>query len=240
MTFSLVVGSLSAEGPQVPPASKYAPVDDLLRQVDFFIGRVSESLADPADFDLAKQSRTLKDANTLAVLGLVLANHDQDFPQKPVMPALVRAAQQLATVEADAAKAQEALGEIQMAAAGKGAAGEPVAWGKVASLPALMKQVPLVHSGLQRGVAPNRLKRTAEMSAGQAATLAAMAQASIFDNEYAKTPEQEAEWAALCAAMRDAAGEVNSAVRAQDQERVAAGMKTMLQSCEACHEKFRH
>ena len=39
--------------------------------------------------------------------------------------------------------------------------------------------------------------------------------------------------------LRDAAGEVNSAVHAQDQARVDAGMSRILESCEACHAKFR-
>ena len=131
------------------------------------------------------------------------------------------------------------MADIQAAAAGK-SPGAGIAPGeKVASLPALMKQVPLVHSGLKRGVAPNRLKRMAELSAAQAATLAAIAQAASFDEQYAASPQEADEWVALCAAMRDAAGDVNSAVHAQDQARVDEGMKRMLQSCEACHAKFR-
>ncbi len=231
--------AISSQAPETPPPSSYAPADDLLRQADYFVDRVKESLADPDHFDLAKQSRTLKDANTLAALGFVLAGHDEDFPQKSSMPALVASAQQLATVEDDAVKAQQALSEIQAARAGKSPSAGAVPTKKVASLPALMKQVPLVHSGLRRGVRPGRLKRTAETSAGQAATLAAIAQAVRLDDEYAGSPQEAAQWAEYCDAMRDAAGEVNSAVHAQDQARVDAGMKRMLQSCEACHAKFR-
>jgi cytochrome c556 len=230
---------LFSQAPRTPPASSFAPHDDLLGQVDFFIGRVAESLGDPAGFDLAKQSRTLKDANTLAVLALVLSQHDADFPQKSSMPALLKAAQSLAAAEANAELAQQALTAIKMAREGKSPASEPVKWERVASLPLLMKQVPLVHAGLKRGVAPNRLKRTAEQSAEQAATLAAMAQASSFDDEYADSPEEVTAWQEFCAQMRDAAGEVNSAVHSQDQARVDAGMARMHESCEACHAKFR-
>ncbi len=231
--------SLFSQVQQTPPVSSFAPHEDLLGQIDFFIGRVEESLSDPAGFDLAKQSRTLKDANTLAVLALVLSQHDGDFPQKSSMPALLKAAQKLAAAEANAALAQQALTAIKSAREGDSPSADPVKWERVASLPLLMKQVPLVHAGLKRGVAPNRLKRTAEQSAGQAATLAAVAQASRFDDEYAGTPEEVAAWQTFCAEMRDAAGEVNSAVHAQDQTRVDAGMRRMLESCEACHAKFR-
>lgn len=230
---------LFSQSPQTPPVSSFAPHDDLLGQVDFFVSRVEASLSEPADFDLAKQSRTLKDANTLAVLALVLSQHDGDFPEKSSMAALLKAAQTLAAAEANAELAQQALTAIKMAREGKSPTADPMKWERVASLPLLMKQVPLVHAGLKRGVAPNRLKRTAEQSAGQAATLAAMAQASIFDDEYAGSPEEVMAWQKFCAEMRDAAGEVNSAVHAQDQPRVDAGMSRMLESCEACHAKFR-
>jgi cytochrome c556 len=102
-----------------------------------------------------------------------------------------------------------------------------------------MKQVPLVHIGLKRGVEPNRLARQAAQSAGQSASLAAIAQAAMLDDEYAKTPADLEQWVAFCAEMRDAAGQVNSAVHKQDQPAVAAGMKRLAVSCETCHAKFR-
>jgi cytochrome c556 len=239
LLFAAILGVAASLHSQTPPVVKVAPHADLLGQVDFFIGRVEESLADPAAFDLAKQARTLKDANTLAVLALVLSQSDADFPEKSSMPALLKSAQSLASVGSDAAKAKTALTEIQAARAGKSPSDQSVKWERVASLPALMKQVPLIHAGLKRGVAPARLKKTTEQSAGQAAALAAIAQASLFDDEYAKNPEDAAAWKKFCAEMRDAAGEVNSAVHAGDQTRVDAGMKSMLESCEACHAKFR-
>jgi cytochrome c556 len=230
---------LRSNPPQTPQVSSFAPQADLLNQVDFFVGRVDESLADPKAFDLAKQARTLKDANTLAVLALVLSQHDADFPEKSSMAALLQAAQALAVVGSDATKAQAALTDIKAARTGKSPSQQLVKWERVAALPALMKQVPLIHAGLKRGVTPARLKKTAEQSAGQAAALAAIAQASLFDDEYAKSPEAVAAWQTFCAQMRDAAGEVNSAVHAGDQARVDAGMKSMHESCEACHAKFR-
>jgi cytochrome c556 len=111
--------------------------------------------------------------------------------------------------------------------------------------------VPLIHTGLKRGVDPHRLARQASQSAGQSAALAAIAEAAMLDTEYAKLArdsaagaveraEQRAEqWRQFCVGMRDAAGEVNSAIHAQDQARVTAGMKRLSQSCEACHAKFR-
>lgn len=229
-----------AENPAAVPVSKFAPAADLLQQVDFFIGRTAESLAEPIDFDEAKQSRALKDANTLAALGLLLAMHDQDFPEKPGMPALIASAQALAAAEGDSQRAKQALAGLQSARAGKAGESTAARWEKVASLKALMKQVPLVHTGLKRGVEPSRLARQKAQSAGQSATLAAIAQASLLDTAWVKSPEDVAEWTKFCVQMRDAAGEVNAGIHALDQARVTSAMKQMTQSCDDCHAKFRH
>jgi cytochrome c556 len=227
-----------SQPPADKPISAYAPADDLIGQVDAYIAHAEELLADPQAYDLAKQSRMWKDANTLAVLALVLANHDQPHPLKSAMPAMVASAKVLAEADDNVAQAQAALAQVKAARAGKLAGGE-IKPGQVASVAALMKQVPLVHAGLRRGVAPNRLARLAKESASQSATLAAIAQVTSADREYGKTPELAAQWTAFCAEMRDASGEVNSAVHARDQARVDAGMKRLLESCDACHAKFR-
>jgi hypothetical protein len=229
----------TAPGKAVPgKISAFAPADDLLGQVDYYLGRVDTALADGTEFDLAAQSRALKDANTLVVLGQMLAFHDQPHAPKDSMPALVAAAQALSAAEADAAKAKAALAALHAAREGKSPGGM-LRWEKAASLPLLMKQVPLVHQALKRGTDGNRLKRQAATAAGQAATLAAIAQASLLDDQYAATPEEAAQWAEFCTQMRDAAGEVNSAAHALDQAGVAAGMKRLLESCDACHARFR-
>jgi len=235
MGWSVCGASARAE---MPAPSTYAPQADLLGQVDFFLVRIEETLS-AGEVDMAGQSRLLKDANTLAMLGLVLSQHDADFPEKAAMPAFVKAAQSLAAAEGDLVKAKAAFADMQAARAGKFTAEvPPLRWQRVASLPLVMKQVPLIHAGLKRGTG-RRLDRNKEQAAGQAAALAAIAQASIFDHEYASTPEDVAAWEQFCAEMRDAAGEVNVAAHAGDADRVESSMNKMLQSCEACHEKFR-
>jgi hypothetical protein len=230
---------LRSEPPPIPKVSDFAPADDLVEQIDFFVGRVEQSLADAADFDLAKQSRTFKDGNTLAALALMLAYYNQDHPLKASMPRLLKGAQALVAAGDSVVRAQAALAEIRAARAGSPDPLATVKWESVASLSALMKQVPLIHAGLKRGVEGNRLARQAAQSAGQSAALAAIAQASMLDTEYVKRPADIEKWQQLCAQMRTAAGEVNSAVHAQDTERVAAGMKRLALSCDACHAVFR-
>ena len=230
---------LSSGDQQRAKISTFAPVDDLMGQVDFYIGRLDKALADPDNFNAARQSRAWKDSNTLAVLALMLAAHDEEHPLKSLMPVMLKGAQTLAAADDRAGRAQRGLAAIKSARAGTAQPGDAVKWEKVASVPAVMKQVPLVHAGLRRGVTAKRLKRMAKRSAGQSATLAAIAEAAMLDDEYAESPEAAARWSAFCAEMRDAAGEVNSAVHAQDQARVDVGMKRLLESCDACHAKFR-
>ena len=243
VAFITPLGSATAGGAQpeaIPKISEFAPAEDLIAQVDFYLGRIEQSLATEGDFDPAKQSRTFKDANTLAVLALVLAVHDQPHALRDSAAGLLASAQRLAAAEDNYQRASAALSELKAARAGGAAAAAPVKWEKSASLPALMKQVPLIHTALKRGVEPSRLARQKAPSAGQSAALAAIAQASMLDTEYGATAADLAEWRAYCAAMRDASGQVNSAVRAGDSARVADGMKRLAQSCDACHAKFRH
>ncbi len=228
-----------------PPAAEdvaiapFAPADDLLAQVDYFVGRMDEALASRQTFDLAAQSRVMKDANTLAALALVLSLYDQEFPRRAAMPGVLRGAQRLAESEGDYEKSSQALAAIKRAQGGEIDLDASAKWESVASLSVLMKQVPVIHARLNRGVDRRRLARQAAQSAGESATLAAIAQASMVDTSYAETAAQADEWRRQCEAMRDAAGEVNAAIHAQDFERVSAGMKRLVQSCEACHATFR-
>lgn len=237
--FCLLAIVAASRGEEIPKISAFAPSKDLLQQIDFFMGRVNDSLSDPRDFDLAKQSRTLKDGHTLAALALVFAVHDEEHALKAAMPGMLLAAQRLAAADDNYEQAHKAFQHIKAARAGTVEPGVQVKWEASASLSALMKQVPLIHTGLKRGVEPNRLQRQAAQSAGQAAALAAIAQASWLDTGHLAKPEDVDKWRECCAQMRDAAGEVNSAVHAGDSARVAAGMQRLSRSCDTCHERFR-
>ena len=228
----------TADAAAVPKVSRFAPAKDLKAQTDFYLGRLQESLAARDDYDEAKQSRVGKDANTLAVLGLALAMHDEDNAVRGKLE-LVRAAQSLAASSGDFDGAAQALARAKLAAGGApAAAGEKPAWQKVAALEPLMKQVPIVHGALKRGI-EGRFQRQAEAAAGQAATLAAIAEAARFDTSAVKDPADAGPWRRYCAEMRDAAGEVNSAAHAGDQAAARAGLVRLAKSCDACHAAFR-
>src|SRR5262249_4481900 len=145
---------LYSQPPQPPKISTFAPAPDLIEQVDFFIGRATDSLADPAEFQGANQSRLLKDSHTLAVLGLTLSAHDVSHALEGTAPALGKSAEGMGAGGMNYGAAKAALADVKAArgAADSGAASKEsdpskasdpsratVKWEKCASLPLLMK-----------------------------------------------------------------------------------------------------
>jgi hypothetical protein len=231
--------ALAAEAPEPPKVSSFAPAEDLLKQVDFFVKRIDESLATKEGYDEAKQTRTLKDAHTLAVIGQMLGKHDQENKIKESAANLIKSTQALAKGSKDFDAATAAFADVKKAAAGEAPGGGEVKWEKVASLGALMKQVPLVNAGLKRGMSPARFERQAAETAGHSATLASIAQAAMFDTHEVKDPNDTSKWYEFCAELRDASAEINAAAKAKDQAKAAAAMAKLTQSCDRCHEVFR-
>ncbi len=145
---------------------------------------------------------------------------------------------QEAATAGDFQQATAALAEVKQAIAGaKGA--EKLEWKPVADLSQLMKQVPIVNNNLRRTVTGKRFKQSLDASAGQAATLAALAQASSFDTSYCDSKDAEAKWARLCGEMRDDAAEVQAAIRKGDQAAATAGLEKLAKTCDSCHHAFR-
>ncbi len=221
-----------------PKASAYAPAADLVAQVDYYLGRMSDALASKADYDADKQKRVSKDANTLAAIALVLGQHDEKSKYQGASAAIIKAAQALAEATEDFDASQAALAEVKTAAAQGPAA--PVAWGEVASLTALMQQVPIVNNSLRRALEPNKFKKQAAQAAEQAATLAAIAQASWYDTSNVSEDAETAAWRKFCEEMRDAAADVNTAAHRGDQPAAAEAAKRLALSCDGCHAKFRN
>ncbi len=235
---ALVAGFSFADPPRSAPAapSSYAPAADLVAQVDYYMGRISDALASPAEYDADKQSRVDKDANTVAALALVLGQHDQKNKYQAASAGMIAAAQRLAAASADAASAARELAALKAASQ---VSGEPAPWGEVASLPALMKQVPIVNNSLRRGLDPAKFKKQKNTVAEQAATLAAIAEASWHDTSNATDVEDTAAWRKYCVEMRDAAAAVNTAAHESDVAAAGVAAKRLALSCDGCHAKFR-
>lgn len=233
------VTSRAGDAPQQPKPSSYAPADDLSAQIDYFVKHAGEALSDKAAYDEVKQTVVERDSNTIAVLALVLAMHDQEHTLKAAAPAIIKAAQSLAEDFQDFDKANAALVEVKKAVAGEQPTEGTVEWEAVAAMSPLMKQVPVIHAPMKRGATDERrFKRQAAQTAGQAATLAAIAQAAMFNTDHA-TEDQIPQWEKLCAQMRDACGTVNSAARSGDAAKAAEAIVALQKSCDDCHAVFR-
>lgn len=226
----------SAEMPPAPKVSTFAPAEDLARQADQYLKALGASVASEEEYK-DDQETIAKDANTLIVIALALGLHDQENRYKAQAGDLMTAAQAVAATK-DYASAKTAIAALQAAAQGQGQADVALKWEKVASLPELMKQVPLVNTKLKRYVKPEKFKKKARDAAGLAAVIAAIAQGSMPNASDTKKPGEVEKWYGFMAAMRDHAGAVGAAIHQRDEPAAAKAMKNLQQSCEDCHAVF--
>jgi hypothetical protein len=234
----LVSSASLAQAPDEAKPSTYAPADDLVRQVKTYVESLTAATSDADAYDEDKQGEVSRDANTLAAIALVLGMHDQESPLKPAASKLIAAANKLSADHADAKQAAQAVASIK-AIVDKPEKGEAVAWKASAEIGPLMKQVPIVNNNLRRGVAGRRFAQSADKNAALAATLAAIAQASMFDTNYVSDDADKPLWIKICAEMRDGSAEALTAIRKGDQEAAAKAMDKIVKSCDDCHHKFR-
>lgn len=236
VAWSNLIAEPKTESPLKPSA--YAPAKDLVGQFDYFFNRIEEDLADAEEFEKEQQQRIARDANTLAVLALVLGKHDEKNDLKRSAAALIGASTELADNAKEFTAARKALAAVK-AARGKKASRDDLKWQAVGDLQQLMLQVPIVNNSLRRGVSGRRFKRSADKIAGQAATLAAIAQASMLDTGYCSDKKDEQLWIKACAEMRDASAAVGAATRKVDQKAAQAALDRLAKTCDACHKSFR-
>jgi len=225
-----------ADPPAAPKVSKFAPADDLVKQLDEYVEDLEEVVASKEKFT-DSEGKLAKDSNALIVIALALGLHDVDNKYKASAGAVMEAAGQVAAAK-DYASAKKAVAAVKAAVEAKGGGNAKLEWKKVASLEQLMKKVPLIHTRLKRYVKPRRFKRKAEDTAGYAAVLAVIAQGTLADTHEAKNPSQVKDWYTFSAGMRDAAAAVNAAIRAADQKATDKAMDNLAQTCDDCHAVF--
>ncbi len=238
----LLIGWLAASAE--PPAeevnrkpSSYAPAKDLEYQVSFFLDRIKEDLENEAQYD-THAKRVVKDANTIAVLALVLGKHDDDNRFKRPATAVIKAATSLADKAEKLDEAKVAYQKLLDATKSPGG-GATLPWKSVGNIQEIMLQVPLLNTSLRGAVRSKRFNTTPEKAAGLAAGLAAIAQVSMFDETYCGDAADREEWVELCGLMRDAAKDVHAAVQRGDQAAAIAALKPLVRSCDECHDEFR-
>ena len=245
--------AMGAEPPAAPKVSTFAPAKDIVAQINFYVSRLEESdaiqneaafkqaLEDAKDTATGKTPelppQIAKDSNTLILLALAAGLDDEDNQLKAAAPSLFKAAQELAKAKGFAA-AKAGVAAVKKALdAAEGNPGE-LKWVKSASLDDLMKQVPLVNSRLKRNLRGPKFKSKAKDNAGDAATLAVIAQGSLADTSEAKSDEDVAKWYGFCVQMRDAAAALNKAVHEGNQDAADKAISALNQCCDDCHDVF--
>ena len=233
------VGALLAADPPAPPKiSSFAPAVDLVEQARLYLDSFDKSLAGEQEYkDNAEKIE--RDAHTLAVLAMALGNHDSENELQAAAPAVMVAAEKLADAQ-DYTAAKSALESLHAAMEGKGEPGAEAAtakWACVAPMDQLMKQVVNLNNRIKRGM--RRFDKQKEEQARDAAVLATIAEAFVFDAESVAEPAELDRWYQLCGEMRDAAGELNAHARAADKAGAEAALLKLANSCDDCHEAFR-
>jgi cytochrome c556 len=232
------VMAADAVPPNPPPASTYAPADQLVELVHEYIQSMQQSVADEKAYEIG-EARLKKEANTLACLALTLGLHDTANPLQATAPALYAAATQAAKVS-NLQEAQAAVAHVAAVMNDQATDGPELKWERAGSLAQLMKQVTFVHARLKRGARPGpRFESQADESAKYATVLAVIGQAVAADTHEVKDPSEVGKWYQLCGDMRDAAGETAKALRARDPEKTEAALQKLERSCTDCHNAFR-
>lgn len=230
----------AAEPPQAPPVSQFAPAEDLVGQVEYYLKRLDEAVATEEDYKEYVE-RIAKDADTLAVIALALGLHDTDNQYKGAAPGLVKATTQLAAAK-DYATAKAAVAAVKTAATAKPADVVPLKWEKVASLKQLMLAVPVINTQLKRNARFRRPKGDGPKAAGRSAVIAAIGQASLYHSADTEKPNLAEEWFKYCIQMRDAAAEMNGVAHraAEPDAKTAAraAITKLSKSCDDCHTVF--
>lgn len=232
------VSAALGQAPDDAKPSNYAPAADLIRQVKLYVESMSAATADSSEYNDDKQGEVYRDANTLAAIALVLGMHDEDNELKQVAGKLITAAEHLAAEHDDPQKAIEAVKAIQLIV-DKPEKGKPVEWKAVGEMVPLMKQVPIVNNNLRRGVTGRRFAQSSDKNAALAATLAAIAQASMLDTNHIADEADRPLWIKTCAEMRDGSAEALAAIRKGDQAAATKALDKIVKSCDDCHHKFR-
>jgi len=228
--------AMAAEPPAAPKVSTFAPAKDVAAQIEAYVERLEESVQSEAEFKEA-EAKLAKDSNTLILLALAAGLHDEDVKYKAAAPGLIKATQELAKAKGFAA-AKAGVAAVKKALDSKEGNPAELKWGKSASLPDLMKQVPLINSRLKRNLRGTKLTSKAKDNAGDSTTLAVIAQGSMADTSETKSEDQVAKWFGFCVQMRDAATALNKAVEAKDSKAADKAMSDLNQSCDDCHNVF--
>jgi hypothetical protein len=224
-----------AEAPTPPALSTKVSADDLVALAKKYVDELTKAVADEKTW--ATDGKKIScDANSLAMISLVLAKHDSKHALKGTAAALIAPAQKVAKAK-DLATAQAGVASLKELMDNEPLFGGEPEWSKVASLGRVMEQVGNVNTKLRNSL--KRLDARRMDDNAQAATfMAAVGQAIVFDTHEVKNPADLPKWYAMSDEMRDAAGELSKAIRAGDKDAASAASTRVMKNCDACHEVF--
>lgn len=225
-----------AAPPIAPKVSSFAPVDDLVYQVDKYLGELKKVTADPETYKDQVENKISGDASIVVWLALALGLHDQDNKYKAKTCELMAAAQKVVDARGyePTRKAVEALAA---AAQGEGRGAAQLHWAMVAGIEPVMKKIPTINTAIRKDL--KKLATNDKDAAANSATLAVIAQGSMAKVPDAKKPDDCKKWHEYCVQMRDAAAAVNAQVHARNATAAKEIMEGKLQqSCADCHESF--
>jgi hypothetical protein len=236
--FTFLAGLVSGRtAEEADKGFRAVPAGDLIAQAEFFLGRIAESLSGAGGYDEPEQARVQKDSQTLAILYLCLARHEQQHALSGVAAAQYDAARQIAESYKDSAKAKAALEKLAAVSKGTPTTGNPPAWRPVGEIPVQMKHSQFVENRMKRGLSDERsFKRRAKETAGYVATMAAFGQVWRL---MAPKDDPHGKWAQFSDEQREAAGTLNGAIHKQDWPAARDAARTLTQSCNACHDIYR-
>jgi cytochrome c556 len=177
-----------------------------------------------------------KQANTLAVLCLVLAEHDTETELTKAAPAAMKAAQQLARAK-DYTTAKSAQSALHDALAGNAPDEPRPTWGKVASQGMVMKEAADISTKLRNSLRRFDQRRLEQYSRA-AATLAAVAQSTVYDTHEVRNPAQLPDWYEFSKEFCVSTSELVAKIQARDKAGSSAALDRVTKSCEACHKVF--
>jgi cytochrome c556 len=229
-------GTNATEEPAAPKISSFASADDLTAELNLLVADVQKAAASEETYKEQVEGRFSRDGNTIALLAIGLALHDEDSPVKPHAKAIAAAAKKLDQAK-DFAATSEAVAALKKAVDGKGPAGDELKWGKVSPLSSLMNdQVPNIDKRLKDGL--RHFKSRTKAISANAATMALIAENARLYLGDTKKPTEAKQWNDFAGQLRSASKELAAKAKSGDEGGAKSAMEKLERSCHNCHAVF--
>jgi hypothetical protein len=212
-----------------------ASVDDLTNEVLLLVTDAQKTLGSLETYNDGHE-RLKRSASQIAILAQALAEYDADLKLKASAPNLRDAA--LAIVRAQSyEEVTQSFERMKQAVSGKSTetATREFDWGKLARLGTLMHAMKDRSEALRKSF---RRSRDPEIESRHAMSMALMALAAHGDTHAVKDPADKAAWQDFCLQLQGHMSRAAAAVK-QREPSAADHFRMGMDTCSACHEKFK-